>query len=260
MAQLWFKFWSKEYLADAKIRALTYEQRGMLQTLWSFAWEEGSIPSDMKQVGMMLGVHTNAMRTHSEWISRFFVTDPSDSSKLLSPRLELDRAEADSRGSKARESAMQRWSKSHANALPTQCEGGCESHAGQGQGKLKTTTAPAGRKRRNKDQVLHGFSPDVQRVVRELYPIWPKEGTEGAPTCATSTQDFSQRVSEIIEAGNDPDILIQAAKEYISIPAKKYAAPQFFFGKTGFGGKGEAKWVGFVKFILTRRENANPTA
>jgi hypothetical protein len=90
-------------------------------------------------------------------------------------------------------------------------------------------------------------------------PIWPKEGTEDK-TSPTSPQDFSQRVAEILEAGNAPEVLIEAAKDYIAIPKRKYAAPQFFFGKTGYQGKGEAPWVGYVKFIMTKREHANASA
>lgn len=119
--------------------------------------------------------------------------------------------------------------------------------------------APSGatRKRRTRDEIILGFSEDVKTVVKALAPIWPTEGIEGDKTSPTSPQDFCQRVSEILDAGNSPDILIQAAKDYIAIPKRKYAAPQFFFGKTGYGGKGEAPWVGFVKFILTKRQHAN---
>lgn len=96
-------------------------------------------------------------------------------------------------------------------------------------------------------------------MVNTLGPKWPREGKDGNPTSPTSPQDFCQRVSEILDQGYQADILIQAGEEYISHPQTKYAAPQFFFGKRGFDG-GEAKWVGFVKFILTRRENANASA
>lgn len=123
--------------------------------------------------------------------------------------------------------------------------------------KQPPTPLPGGkRKRRKATDIIQGFSEDVKRVVSTLAPLWPTEGTEER-TSPTSPQDFCQRIAEILEAGNDADVLIQAAKDYISIPQRKYAAPQFFFGKTGWGGKGEAKWVGFVKFILTKREHAS---
>jgi hypothetical protein len=86
------------------------------------------------------------------------------------------------------------------------------------------------------------------------------EGKDGEKTSPTSPQDFCQRIAEILETNQDPDILIQAAKDYIAIPRTRYSAPQFFFGKTGYGGKGEAPWVGFVKFILTRRDHASATS
>lgn len=183
MAQLWFKFWAKEYLADAKVRCLTYEQRGILQTLWAFAWEEGSIPSDESTLGTMLGIPAKAMRTHMQWVNRFFHPSIEDASRLISPRLELDRAEADAKGSKARESALARWSKVNANAyadasnpdMPPQCDNPCVDHAGQGQGheltKTPTPSGPGKAKREPKPKVLGDWPAELDQAVsvwREL--------------------------------------------------------------------------------------------
>lgn len=177
MAQLWFKFWAKEYLADAKVRCLTYEQRGILQTLWAFAWEEGSIPSDESTLGTMLGIPAKAMRTHMQWVNRFFHPSIEDASRLISPRLELDRAEADAKGSKARESALARWSKVNANAyadasnpdMPPQCDNPCVDHAGQGQGheliKTPTPSGPGKPKREPKPKVLGDWPPELDQAV-----------------------------------------------------------------------------------------------
>lgn len=177
MAQLWFKFWAKEYLADAKVRCLTYEQRGILQTLWSFAWEEGSIPSDESTLGTMLGIPAKAMRTHMQWVNRFFHPSTEDASRLISPRLELDRAEADAKGSKARESALLRWSKvnpnAHANAsdthVPPQCDNTCVDHAGQGQGheliKTPTPSGPGKPKREPKVRTLGGYPEELNLAM-----------------------------------------------------------------------------------------------
>lgn len=155
MAQLWFKFWAKDYLGDGKVRTLTYEQKGILQALWSLAWEEGGIPSDPDQLANMLGIPAKAVRTHSVWICRFFVQSLSDPSKMVSPRLELERAEADSRGSKARESAFRKWEKFYANAhangdanadenaVHSDMPKPCVLHAGQGQGQKLLTPTPS---------------------------------------------------------------------------------------------------------------------
>ena len=112
------------------------------------------------------------------------------------------------------------------------------------------------RKRRSRGEVIQGFPDSVKRVVNTLGLEWPPVGTtpDGEATSQTDTAIFCQRVFEILERGNDPDILIEAARNYFQEKKKKFSAPQFFFGVTGYGGKGEAPWVGYVKLILTKRE------
>jgi hypothetical protein len=116
--------------------------------------------------------------------------------------------------------------------------------------------APEKRKRQTKVQKMQGFSVDVRRVVNSLIDIWPMQGTGGDHTSPTDIAIFGQRVAEILDAGNDPDLLIEAGKAYATVPRTKFSAPQFFFGKTAYGGKGEAPWVAYTKLILTKRENA----
>lgn len=164
MAQLWFKFWAKDYLGDGKIGCLSYEKRGILQTLWAYAWEEGSIPADPGAIGDLLKISPRLARAHYEWIRLFFHPHPSDAGRLISPRLELDRQEADEKGAKARSSALQRWSKRNANALPTVKRTECAGHAGQSQ----STEVP-----------LTGVSPEVPR------PRLPKPSPAPADADAT---------------------------------------------------------------------------
>lgn len=140
MAQLWFKFWAKDYLGDGKVGCLSYEKRGILQTLWAYAWEEGSIPSDPCLIAELLKLSQSVVKKkHIGWIQDFFVPQPENSARLISPRLELDRMDADEKGSKARESALKRWSGRNANAsadaMRTDMPQPCVQHAGQGQGK-----------------------------------------------------------------------------------------------------------------------------
>lgn len=133
MAQLWFKFWAKDYLGDGKIGCLSYEKRGMLQTLWAYAWEEGSIPADPGLLAELLKLSPRAMRSHSLWIGQFFHPSPQNPSRLISPRLEIERMEAADRGAKAQEAALIRWNKRNANvdadALPLDMPEPCAAHA-----------------------------------------------------------------------------------------------------------------------------------
>lgn len=261
MAQLWFKFWAKEYLADGKVRCLTYEQRGILQTLWAFAWEEGSIPSDETTLGTMLGLPAKAMRTHMQWVNRFFHPSIEDASRLISPRLELDRSEADAKGSKARESALIRWSKVNANAyanaskpdMPLECEHPCVDHAGQGQGQKVTTPTPSGvapkgarRKRRTSGEILGAFSPEVVQVVNTLASEWREQDPEDGRPITVGIEDFGKAIRRILQSQPNvtPEILTQAGRDYLASTRQRYKAPQYFFGPEG-------PWDGFVMAILT---------
>jgi uncharacterized protein YdaU (DUF1376 family) len=271
MAQLWFKFWAKEYLADAKVRSLTYDKRGILQTLWAFAWEEGSIPADHEALGMMLGIPAKAMRTHCEWISRFFVADPSDSSRLVSPRLEMDREEADAKGSKARQSALQRWSKrnanAYANALPTdmqtQCEQVCVSHAGQGQGTEKestpSTTSQGSRGTKAKKARVDdlGAQPpmEVLNAVGQIVKLTPKVDTDGREIRAIRGEILT-RVQTILteHPSATPEILVLAWENYLKTRPTKIKAPQYFFGRQEDQGSTGANWYPYAKAIFIARQ------
>lgn len=285
MAQLWFKFWAKEYLADAKVRALTYEKRGILQTLWAFAWEEGSIPSDQEDLGVMLGIPAKAMRTHYEWITRFFVEDPKDSSRLVSPRLEMDREEADAKGSKARESALQRWNKRKANVdanayanaspnamrthVPTQCEQVCVSDAGQGQSTEKestpSTTSQGSRGTKAKKARVDdlGAQPpmEVLNAVGQIVKLTPKVDTDGREIRAIRGEILT-RVQTILaeHPSATPDILVMAWENYLKTRPTKIKAPQYFFGRQEDQGSTGANWYPYAKAIFIARQQEVPLA
>lgn len=249
MAQLWFKFWAKDYLSDSKVLRLTYERRGILQTLWAFAWEEGSIPSDPEELGMMLGIDANAMRTHCDWLATFFVSHPDDPSKLVSPRLELDRMEADKKGSKARESAFARWNKEvtskkqssegNANAQQTQCVP--DAGQGQGQGKDLTPTplGQGGEKKAKRPSWQNALAPEVVKATQEIRSIWPTPQQDHyQPDSKTlvpgvSASELAMRLSEVSGQGADLGICVEIAKRAVSEwkAGKWIKAPQHFFGK-----------------------------
>ena len=291
MAQLWFKFWAKEYLADTKVRRLTYEQRGILQTLWAFAWEEGSIPSDAAELGNMLGMSAKSMRTHCEWIYRFFPEAPGDPSKRMSPRLEMDRAEADAKGSRARESAMQRWNKqnanAHANASPNALqehmrqayEAPCVSHAGQGQGTEKekeitptpfaTLQGPGAivakprKPKEPKPKAVPSWQKpipaDVLDAMYEIQDVWPDPKTgaiqptsKGQPVPHPSWPKTAERLMEIKESGALLEILVSIAIRYATEWRK---GEHWIKSPQYFFGKGdEAPWPALYMAELTNRQ------
>lgn len=214
MAQLWFKFWSKDYLADAKIAMLSYERRGILQTLWAYAWEEGSIPSDPELLGGLLRIDANAMRTHCDWIATFFVKHPSDPTRLVSPRLELERVDVDLRGAKARESAKKRWDK-HLDSMRSHSEGNakamrrqCVSHASQSQSTESTnppTPLAGGRKPKGRSYglTLTSMAEDVRGQFLRAWGAWPTQAWHSDQKVwgrrRTNQEGAAKRFQEILE-------------------------------------------------------------
>lgn len=139
---------------------------------------------------------------------------------------------------------------------------GMEGNGKEGKGMEHHSIPPLNgkkHKRQSKDEKLGAFPPEVRSIVEPLYQEWPKEGSEGAKTSPSDIGLFSQRISDLLDKGNTPDVLIEAARDYIKAPRRKYAAPQFFFGLKGFDG-GDAPWVGAVRLVLTRRELATHSA
>ena len=215
MAQIWFKFWAKEYLSDSKVRCLSYEERGILQTLWAFAWEEGSLPNDPKLIANMLGIGVKSFPKIDRCLGMFFVPHPAHPSRLVSPRLELERDEADAKGSRARESAQARWSKRNADAMRTHSERNadgdanamrmgmrmpCESHAGQGQGQGTEQTTPLTpqgelgvvaktRKPRKSKNGLDPLAdtPGAEEWFDKAMAKWPAKNHDGSATPYTAT-------------------------------------------------------------------------
>lgn len=191
MAQLWFKFWAKDYLADGKVACLSFEQRGILLTLWAYAWEEGSIPSSPEDLAALLRDDASAMRSHCEWLAAFFVPHPSAPSRWVSPRLELERAEADRRGSLARESAKKRWDshlermRSHSDGIATALPSQCDLDAGQGQGigkEIPPIVPPRGDAKprsprgRSYGLVMSAMDPETREEFLRAWNGYPTQG------------------------------------------------------------------------------------
>lgn len=263
MAAHWFKKYAADYLSDSKILVLSFEQRGILETLWCFAWKDGGIPADQAQLARLLGLTPKAMRTHSGWIARFFQPHPEDATLLISPRLELERAEADSKGAKARESASIRWSKRNANASKTHDGKQCESNASsmlsesesESEKEKKYPLTPKGepsrpkRKRRSHEEILSAHGEEVRKVVQELTPAWPEfHDPAREKPIRLNRALFAERVAKIIAShpNANADLLISAGWEYLHREGSDlwWKNPEFFFGPEG-------PWLAFAKDLLT---------
>ncbi len=105
----WFKFFAGDFLADEGVTCLSFEERGVLVTLWAFAWREGSIPDDVIRVARMLGLALEADPHRLKWLSdlvgRFFQANQAHPGRLVSERMERERSENRERLIKASNSA-----------------------------------------------------------------------------------------------------------------------------------------------------------
>jgi uncharacterized protein YdaU (DUF1376 family) len=85
-----FQFYAADFLADAAVMAMTYEERGVYITLLALGWREGSIPADRSAQARLLKLSKARMeRIWPALTSRF--VPASQGGWLVNPRLERER-------------------------------------------------------------------------------------------------------------------------------------------------------------------------
>lgn len=85
----WFRFYVREWLTDARVRAMSLAARGAYIDLLCFQWENGSIPEDLAAIARLLGA--TLVELEEVWPqvgSRF---RPARGGGLQNPRLEKER-------------------------------------------------------------------------------------------------------------------------------------------------------------------------
>lgn len=82
-------FFTNDWMGDANVQAMTWEQRGMYHWLLCLAWNEGGIPSDESALRGILGL-TKA-RFRSVWPAIARCWRPGEDGKLVNRRLEHER-------------------------------------------------------------------------------------------------------------------------------------------------------------------------
>lgn len=108
----YMRLYTKEFLADSKVRALSREHRADLVDLWCHGDQEGSIPSDPVALGRLLGLPTAVARRTLEALRVFFVEKDG---RLFSPRQMRERlareAESERKRDGANKTNAKRWGK-----------------------------------------------------------------------------------------------------------------------------------------------------
>jgi hypothetical protein len=267
MGTPWFKLYGQQYLGDPKVRMLSDADRGILVDCWAIQAAYGGVPTDPIALSRLLQRRPDHAIKAFLRVACFFVQDPLNPALMVSSRM-LKEHEAYEAKLLANQINGTKGGRPPKNPLGSRvglrsCNPNITEGEGEGEGEGEVTVPPVvplggqRKKRVPKEEKLKAFPVEVRRVVETLAPIWPKESAQGEKTSPTDIGLFSQRISEILAKGTDPDTLIEAAKSHIEQPRYKYSAPQYFFGVTGYKGQGEAPWVAAVRFVLTRRELAS---
>ena len=103
-----FQFYPKDYLTDPRVRAMTFEQRGLYWEAIGICWLEGSLPSDLGELAAILGCPKR--RLEVVW-PRIGLCFEAHGDRLTHKRLDKERsAQAESRD-RRRDAAQKRWDK-----------------------------------------------------------------------------------------------------------------------------------------------------
>jgi hypothetical protein len=135
----WFKVYAAETLSDSNFQGWTIEERGAWFTLVLVCWREGSIPGDQTSLAKLLHVDGGGMRSLWSAIGSRFIEHLDHPGRLTSPRLEMEREEAERLVSKRAEAgkrgATSRWSKGnqrHSNRMRLSSAGNATAMANDG--------------------------------------------------------------------------------------------------------------------------------
>jgi hypothetical protein len=132
-----FQYYPKEYLSDAKVRAMSYTERGMYWELVSLLWGEVRLPASPPQLSRILGVPLSVFNKHWPAIRPCFRVVEDGSGDIEHGRLEIERRKQqrfrDGQRANGKRGAAKRWdgkpmaSLSPENGKPTDSPMGLDS-------------------------------------------------------------------------------------------------------------------------------------
>jgi uncharacterized protein YdaU (DUF1376 family) len=113
-----FQFYPADYLADMRVRMLSWAARGLYIELICYCWREGWIPADGSAIAQLCGCHDTAI---IEPCLELFSPHPTDPGKLIHLRLDEERRKQEEHSAERRESgrngALKRWGKRDGSAI-----------------------------------------------------------------------------------------------------------------------------------------------
>lgn len=281
MSNPWFKFYSAEYLLDAKVAALSLEAQGLLVRVWSLCHTQGKLPDNLKVISKLVG--TSPQTISKLWNNIVPFLSQDENGFWYSKRLLSEQQKCREKSSKlAKNGRLGGLAKAN-NLLQQNPENLLEQNSSlkeeeedkEEDKEITTTPLPpqAGEpekppqapslkkpaKRRKKGEVIQAFPDSVRQVVGTTLKIWHTRDPDGRKITA-DVDLFGQRISEILENHSEitPEILIEAGKTYLATDRMRYKAPQFFFGP---GPPGESPpWLGYVRGIISTQAKLGGSA
>lgn len=129
-----YQWYPRDYIASTRVTMMTLTEEAIYRKLMDYCWLEGSISADVKQVQRLIGKGcTNDEVTEA---LKMFEPHTSDDTKLIHPRLDMQRKDRESHSKKCAEAANIRWGnsamqvqcKSNASAMQTECSTSASSY------------------------------------------------------------------------------------------------------------------------------------
>jgi uncharacterized protein YdaU (DUF1376 family) len=111
-----FSFYAADYLSDINVQCMTLEEEGAYVRLMAYCWREGSIPKDPEKLELL----AKGSQCYRNVIALFDYPCP-DATRLMHPRLELERKkQADNRRKKSesgKKGNAKRWKSKHSGRI-----------------------------------------------------------------------------------------------------------------------------------------------
>lgn len=108
-----FQFYPAEFLSDENVVLMTNQEIGCYVKLLCYCWREGSIPIDLNRIAKLCGEDGSAMAQLWLAIQPCFSSAIGDPSRLVHPRLEMERKKQEEfrkeRSNTGKNGANKRW-------------------------------------------------------------------------------------------------------------------------------------------------------
>lgn len=122
-----FQWYPRDILSSARVAEMSLAEEGAYRRLIDHCWLNGSIPADPVRVSRIVG--KNCSKEIAQNILGMFTQHPSDPTRLIHDRLEVERKKQQEVSEKRKKSANARWYGSESDNLHSEDEENCaETH------------------------------------------------------------------------------------------------------------------------------------